>query len=289
MPAQSAGIQGPGSLRTRRTVRIVGCLLSLVSPGAGQFLLGGIRRGIAWAVGTAAVVFGLLFVMPVSLVGITGAIAAGILAHVASAVDTLRMPVSRRSWKVVLVAWAALLVGGWVVQEPLKSYYRTHVARSFTISSGSMEPTLLRGDYILTDSALYRSEAPRRGDIVVLKYPRDERREFVERIVGMPGDQIVVRGREVYIDGVLLAEPYVNSVDVPAPAGRACGYAYGCEPITVPANSYFVMGDSRDNSQDSRYWGFVRRDKIVGRVFAIYFSWDGLRHGPRFERVGRGL
>lgn len=238
-------------------------------------------------VGTALLTLGPLFVMPVSLAAIASSVALGVLAHVASGFDTLWMPVRKPSWKIVLAAWAVLLIGSWAIETPIRNYYRAHVARGFTISSGNMEPTLLIGDYILTDSSVYRAGAPKRGDIIVFKYPEDERRDFIERIVGMPGDQIVIRGHEVYIDGVLLAEPYVKSGAVP-PAGP-CRYPYGCEPITVPADSYFVMGDNRDNSRDSRYWGFVPRQKIVGRPFVIYFSWDGSRHGPRFDRVGRSL
>ena len=150
-----------------------------------------------------------------------------------------------------------------------------------------MEPTLLIGDYVLTDNSVYRGGAPRRGDIIVFKYPQDERRDFVKRIVGMPGDQLLVRGNEVYIGGELLAEPYLKGGGVPL-AGR-CEFAYGCEPVTVPVGSYFVMGDNRGNSQDSRYWGVIRRDKIVGRVFVIYWSWDGSLHYLRHDRIGRAL
>ena len=150
-----------------------------------------------------------------------------------------------------------------------------------------MEPTLLIGGYVLTDNAVYRGQAPRRGDIIVFKYPLDERRDFIKRIVGMRGEQLLARGNEVYIGGAPLAEPYLKSGGVPL-TGR-CEFAYGCEPLTVPADSYFVMGDNRGNSQDSRYWGPVRRDKIVGRVFVIYWSWDVSLHYLRHDRIGRAL
>ncbi|MBI2216664.1 MAG: signal peptidase I [Candidatus Rokubacteria bacterium] len=178
---------------------------------------------------------------------------------------------------------------------------RTLVVQAFTIPSGSMMDTLLVGDYILVNKFLYGAEIPltdlrlpglrdpARGDIIVFKYPQDEKRDFIKRIVGMPGDQVVIRGHQVFVNGTRLIEPYVKAdASLPASAQPGyCGYAYGCEPTKVPADSYFVMGDNRDNSQDSRYWGFVKRDKIKGKSFLIYWSWDGDRHWLRWWRLGK--
>jgi signal peptidase I len=176
---------------------------------------------------------------------------------------------------------------------------RTLVVQAFTIPSGSMMDTLLVGDYILVNKFLFGPEipftdwrmpglrAPARGDIIVFKYPQDEKRDFIKRIVGVPGDQILIRGHQVHVNGQLLDEPYVKPGVVPHAAAGYCGYAYGCEPTPVPADSYFVMGDNRDNSQDSRYWGFVRREKIKGKAFLIYWSWDSDRHWLRWWRLGK--
>jgi signal peptidase I len=177
---------------------------------------------------------------------------------------------------------------------------RTLVVQAFTIPSGSMMDTLLVGDYILVNKFLYGPELPltdvrvpglrdpERGDIIVFKYPQDEKRDFIKRIVAGPGETVQVKGSQVFIDGKPLGEPYVRRHDSPAPGGGQayCGYAYGCEPTVVPPDSYFVMGDNRDNSQDSRYWGFVKRDKIKGKAFLIYWSWDSDRHWLRWWRLG---
>jgi len=155
-----------------------------------------------------------------------------------------------------------------------------------------MEPTLLVGDYILTNNSTYRVQDPQRGDIIVFKYPQDESRDFIKRIIGTPGDAIQIRGHQVLLNGKPLEEPYVKPrAPALAHVGQSghCAYAYGCEITAVPPDSYFVMGDNRDNSQDSRYWGFVRRDKIVGRAFTIYWSWDRVQFWPRLDRVGRSL
>jgi signal peptidase I len=178
---------------------------------------------------------------------------------------------------------------------------RTLVVQAFTIPSGSMMDTLLVGDYILVNKFLYGPEIPftevrlpglrepHRGDIIVFKYPQDEKRDFIKRIVATPGEAFQIRGNDVYINGRRLVEPYVKHTSpVSAHTGQAyCGYAYGCEPTTVPAGSYFVMGDNRDNSQDSRYWGFVRRDRIKGKAFLTYWSWDSDRHWLRWWRLGK--
>lgn len=176
---------------------------------------------------------------------------------------------------------------------------RTLVVQAFTIPSGSMMDTLLVGDYILVNKFLYGPElpfadwrmpgfrVPRRGDIIVFKYPQDEKRDFIKRIVGTPGDEVMVRGQDVFVNGEHLVEPYVRQgVSFGHTGATYCGYAYGCEPTRVPADSYFVMGDNRDNSQDSRYWGFVKRDKIKGKAFLIYWSWDSDRHWLRWWRLG---
>ncbi|PYN32923.1 MAG: signal peptidase I [Candidatus Rokuibacteriota bacterium] len=177
---------------------------------------------------------------------------------------------------------------------------RTLVVQAFTIPSGSMMDTLLVGDYILVNKFLYGAELPftdlhmpglrnpHQGDIVVFKYPQDERRDFIKRIIGTPGDRIQIRGRQVFVNGRQLVEPYTKFADgARSVQDTYCGYAYGCEPTVVPGDSYFVMGDNRDNSQDSRYWGFVKRDKIKGKAFLIYWSWDGDHYWLRWWRLGR--
>jgi signal peptidase I len=178
---------------------------------------------------------------------------------------------------------------------------RTLIVQAFTIPSGSMMDTLLVGDYILVNKFLFGPELPftdyrlpgvrlpHRGDIIVFKYPQDEKRDFIKRIIGTPGDTVQVRGQQVLVNGNALDESYVRRNPNPLShtgSPTFCGYAYACEPLVVPPESYFVMGDNRDNSQDSRYWGFVKRDKIKGKAFLIYWSWDSDRHWFRWWRLG---
>jgi len=178
---------------------------------------------------------------------------------------------------------------------------RQLAVQAFTIPSGSMMDTLLIGDYILVNKFLYGSEipftdmhlpgirSPEHGDIIVFRYPNDESRDFIKRIIAVGGDTVQVRDNRVWLNGKLLDEPYVRPGSFREPPSSHCGYLYGCEPLRVPAGSYFVMGDNRDNSQDSRYWGFVKRPKIRGKAFLIYWSWNGETHWLRWRRLGMYL
>jgi signal peptidase I len=173
---------------------------------------------------------------------------------------------------------------------------RSLVVQAFTIPSGSMMDTLLVGDYILVNKFLYGPELPltelhlpalrdpRRGDIIVFKYPQDEKRDFIKRIVATPGERVQIRGHQVLVNGKPLVEPYTKFADSGVRGGEAyCGYAYGCEPTIVPPDSYFVMGDNRDNSQDSRYWGFLPRDYVKGKALVIYWSYEAGREDYQDE------
>ncbi len=178
---------------------------------------------------------------------------------------------------------------------------RQFAVQAFTIPSGSMMDTLLIGDYILVNKFLYGAEVPftgrhlpglrgpARGDIVVFKYPKDEVRDFIKRVIAVGGDTVQVRDNRVWVNGVLQEEPYVRGGPYPASLAAQCGYPYACDPLRVPQGSYFVMGDNRDNSQDSRYWGLVEREKIRGKAFLIYWSWDGERHWLRWRRLANYL
>ena len=188
-----------------------------------------------------------------------------------------------------------------IIAVLLALFIRQFAVQAFTIPSGSMMDTLLIGDYILVNKFLFGAEIPlterhlpglrdpRHGDVVVFKYPNDETRDFIKRIIAVGGDTIQVRDNRVVLNGHPIDEPYVRSGSVTGPPSAQCSYAYGCDPLKVPAGAYFVMGDNRDNSQDSRYWGFVRRDKIRGKAFLIYWSWNGEGHWLRWQRLGKYL
>jgi signal peptidase I len=123
-----------------------------------------------------------------------------------------------------------------------------------------MEPTLLPHDRVLVNKFVYRFRAPQRGDVIVLHYPRDPSRNYIKRIVALPGDKVEIKSGHLYINGTAMQELYVNG----QPSGD-----YG--PEAVPEGSYFVLGDNRNNSEDSRAFGFLKRDQVVGRAILIYW------------------
>jgi len=162
---------------------------------------------------------------------------------------------------------------------------RTFVVQAFKIPSGSMIPTLQVGDHILVNKFIYRFRDPWRGDVIVFKYPVDESRDFIKRVIAVGGEDLYIKGRDVYINcqppetGCRpLEEPWAYYDDRPVGAET-----FG--PVHVPPDAYFVMGDNRHNSQDSRFWGFVRREKVKGKAFIIYWSWDGETSSPLWEKV----
>lgn len=167
-------------------------------------------------------------------------------------------------------------------------FVRGFVAQAFRIPSGSMLPTLQVGDQLLVDKIVYRFHPPKRGDIIVFKYPEDESRDFIKRIIGMPGETLEVRERKVFINGAPLNDSAWAHHDGAEGFRMPVRDDFG--PVTVPPGHYFMMGDNRENSQDSRFWGFLAREKIIGRAFIIYWSRDLRRIFPldiRFERLGR--
>lgn len=172
---------------------------------------------------------------------------------------------------------------------------RTFVVQAFKIPSGSMIPTLSIGDHILvnkfiygiklpfTDVMLIPISSPQHGDIIVFKYPEDESKDFIKRVVGAPGDVIEVRNKEVYVNGARVDDPRVQHTDRDIHIDKRDNFG----PVTVPPGSYFVMGDNRDQSLDSRFWGFVKEHKIRGKAFLIYWSWDGADTWVRWNRIGK--
>ena len=173
---------------------------------------------------------------------------------------------------------------------------RTFVVQAFKIPSGSMLPTLEVGDHILVNKFAYGIRlplvgtrlldlgTPRRGDVVVFVYPVDPTKDFIKRVVGVAGDVIQIRSKRVYINGEVWDDPHAYFADGGANIGGMPRDTYG--PVTVPAGHIFVMGDNRDRSYDSRFWGFVDLNEVQGKAFLIYWSWDGSDRWVRWGRVG---
>lgn len=151
-----------------------------------------------------------------------------------------------------------------LVAAVLAFIIHTFIMQNFRIPSGSMEPTLQIQDYIFASKLAYRLDEPKRGDIVVFKYPKDTSRYFVKRLIAVGGESVALKDSELYIDGVLVPEDYL-------PQGLRFP-DYG--PVTVPEGNYFMLGDNRNNSSDSRDWGFVPRNLIVGKEIFIYWPPD---------------
>lgn len=193
---------------------------------------------------------------------------------------------------------------------------RVFLVQAFKIPSGSMIPSLQIGDHILVNklayglqvpqdcefeaallpvtcyssSMLLEFEKPKRGDIIVFRYPEDEHKDFIKRIIGLPGDTIEIREKIVSVNGEPFHDDaFTQRVDPGMIDGRI-NPRDNFGPVTVPPDSYFVMGDNRDQSLDSRFWGYVQEHKIKGRAFLVYWSWHGqgsMAEWVRWNRIGK--
>jgi len=164
-------------------------------------------------------------------------------------------------------------------------FIRTFIIQAFKIPSSSMEPTLLVGDHLLvnkfiygievpfTDAKLFQWKSPKRGDIIVFIYPKDRSKDFIKRVIGTEGEKVEVVRNKIYINDKLMDDRWGHYQE----EGSWTKYLQPMEkfgPVVVPKNSLFVLGDNRDNSQDSRFWGFVHINAVRGKALVIYFSWD---------------
>ncbi len=197
---------------------------------------------------------------------------------------------------------ARAFVAEWTVTIVILLFGTTTLVQAFVVPTSSMESTVMTGDHMLVDKLSYAPAGPigkhllpytplKRGDIIVFRWPPDPRQNYIKRLIGMPGDHIRVVNKDVYLNGHRLYEPYTQHIfagiepyrdNFPAepagpvmPMGRdmlAANVVNG--EVVVPPDSFFAMGDNRDNSLDSRYWGFVPRDNIIGKPFIIWWSYD---------------
>jgi signal peptidase I len=177
----------------------------------------------------------------------------------------------------------------------LALFIRTFVVQAFKIPSGSMEPTLLIGDHILVNKFIYGVKIPflrmtlipisqpKRNDIMVFIYPVDKSKDFIKRVIGLPGDKIEMIGTKIYINDKLYDDRYGVYTEKGSKEGNP-GNNSRFGPVVVPEGDYFVMGDNRDHSYDSRFWGFVPSRSIKGKAFIIYWSWP---HWRRFLHLVR--
>jgi len=179
----------------------------------------------------------------------------------------------------------------------LALFIRTFFVQAFKIPSGSMIPTLLIGDHILVNKLSYglripfwekyllEYNKPHRSDVIVFVFPEDRSKDFIKRVIAVAGDTVEVRGKRVYINGQRIEDPHAHYEGDDGQGLPAMRDDYG--PRQVPQNHVFVMGDNRDKSYDSRFWGFVNLDDVRGKSLLIYWSWDGADRWVRWERIGK--
>ncbi len=179
-------------------------------------------------------------------------------------------------------------------------FIRAFIVQAFKIPSSSMEPTLLVGDHLLvnkfiygiripyTDIKLFQYKKPGRSDIIVFIFPKDRSKDFIKRVIGTEGEKVSIVHNKIYINDKLIDDPWGHFEKSAWSKSIQALDRFG--PVIVPPDSLFVLGDNRDNSQDSRFWGFVHINAVKGKAFVIYFSWDNLAddlfNKVRWARIG---
>lgn len=266
-------------------------MLSLLEPGLGQVYNGQARKGLAILALPLLIIPGMILCLNAeNIVPFLCAFVLLVLAYYIMVVSDAILTARRlrdgyqleRYNKVLVYIGLILLV--FVANTALSALVKNNYVKAYKIPAGSMVPTFLIGDHILVDRRP-SAHNPERGALIIFEYPVDPEKDFIKRVVAVGGDIVEIRDKELWVNNKPVHEVYVIHKDTKTlSASTAKRDNYG--PVTVPPDSYFVMGDNRDESYDSRYWGFVEKTKIKGTVRSIYWSWDHENGVVRWSRIG---
>lgn len=266
-------------------------LLSLIQPGLGQVYNGEIRKALPIYIIPILLIPGMILCLhskfiPIFLAAYAILGSAYYLLVFVDAVKTARTFREQYALKKYnkLIAYIGIYLLVAVLSLSISTAVKFNIIQAYRFPSGSMEPTLLIGDHILVDRSK-AARSPKRGDLVVFEYPEDPTKDFIKRVVAIGGDKVEIKDKILFVNGNEVKEPYVSHKETDMiPATQNPRDNYG--PQVIPKDSYFVLGDNRDRSYDSRFWGAVPKDKVKGTVKNLYWSWDKGKFVVRWDRIG---
>jgi len=269
-------------------------LLSLITIGNGHIYVGRARRGLFLYVLPQSLIAAASITLLIGISAPTGLVLAAILFFgfaLFCIVDAMRIarqnkafytPKRYNRWYVYLLFWA---LANLIVQPLLGAAIKRNIIQNYRIPSAAMQPTILVGDHVITKKHLLMDATVERGDIVIFPYPKDPAKDFIKRVVGLGGERLEIKDKQVYIDGRPLEEPYkIHRDDRIYRAEENPRDNFG--PMVILPGYLFVMGDNRDESNDSRFWGFVPAEAVSAKAHSIYWSWDKEVFNVRWNRVG---
>ncbi len=267
----------------------IAALLTLLAPGLGQLYAGEARRAILIFLAGNALLLGLIFTgVPKTFPGLIVFVLVLLIGLLWVIWDAARIAGQKKAYVLApynrwYVYLAIILATGYASQQLLAF----SPVRAFKIPSGSMEPALLVGDHLYADMTWYRSARPARGDLIVFAPPQDPARSNTGRVIGLPGEEIDIREKAVYIDGQRLEDPWAHHQDLvfrpSAYADHVIALRDDFGPSRVPTDAVFVLGDNRDNSYDSRFYGPVPLSSLQGRLLYVYWAVDKSRIGKALK------
>jgi signal peptidase I len=279
-----------GNLKKRRPV--IAFLLSLVTPGLGQMYNGKLKRGIVFF-GVYEILLILLYVFSglryefrglvlfIAFIVILLGFFIYVLLDAIFNINKLRVTVLKpyHKWYLYVGIFAAVLIINEVILDPILPDIKSF--KSYKMSSSSMAPALLIGDRLIVDMKVYKDEKPRRGDMIIFEFPKDPSKDYLKRVVGLEGEKIEIINNKVHIDEKLMDDPwgYFKSSAEETHFEKLENFG----PEFVPEGALFVLGDNRDNSLDSRFFGFVELTKIKGKALYIYWAKDKGRIGMKIK------
>lgn len=284
-------------LTNNKTLNIIlAVILSFFMIGLGQIACGKIKRGVSLYILSQILFISAAFIaiQPFPLFNIIAAGLIFISVFLFAIIDSIliaRNPDNSLKLKPLIgypLLVVILIVNSSLVQPVINKTIKDDYVQAFQIPTRSMLPSLLMGDHILANKTAYNNSGPSRGDIIVFDFPEDTSRTYIRRVVGLGGDVIEIKNKQLYINDTKYNENYIIYVEAKSlPENSQPIDNYG--PVSVPKGSFFVLGDNRNHSYDSRYWGFLAADKVKGKAATIYWSWDEENNKVRWDRIGKPI
>jgi len=284
----------------------IAVILTLITRGLGHLYAGNLKRGLILFFIEACLLIAFAVLALMVATNLTFLVFAGIgsIAYVVfCAVDAALIARRRKeiyeltSYNKWYVYAGYFVVFSVLVSSLISSGVKAYITQAYKIPSGAMMPTLLIGDHLLVNKFIYGVgipfidiNKPERGDVIVFIYPEDESKDYIKRVIGLPGDTISIVNKQIFLNGEKYQDEFgvYNDPKILHP-GQFNSNRDNIGPITVPPDSLFVMGDNRDHSADSRFWGFVNINKVRGKAVSLYWSWDHDQRTVRWDRIGKPI